>query len=175
MRPVFSKRRERDNYSRYFPIERSPRAHCVLFHNWFATKQPTINSEYSMGNNTQTRDVYAYSSLRNCTGEWHHDQSNSSFYLHRTPKVMFSSLVVCCFLLLPVGNITHKRVNGLSWYFRDRSDIIQGINWNILEIQHPYIYKWYIYIYIYIIRWDMRQLVTLRKTVVWIFLIKNSE
>ena len=103
----------------------------------FATKQPTINSEYSMGNNTQTRDVYAYSSLRNCTGEWHHDQSNSSFYLHRTPKVMFSSLVVCCFLLLPVGNITHKRVNGLPWYFRDRSDIIQGISWNILEIQHP--------------------------------------
>ena len=57
---------------------------------------------------------------------------SSSYYLRRTAKVMFSSLLVCLLVCcMYVDNIAEKRVDGFSWNFQDRSGMIQETIWKI--------------------------------------------
>ena len=52
-------------------------------------------------------------------------------------KVMFSSCpLLCLFVCLSVSNITGKRLNGFSWIFQDRWDLIQGTIGNIFRMFH---------------------------------------
>ena len=52
-------------------------------------------------------------------------------------KVMFSSLsVACLFVCLSVSNITEKRLNGFSWNFQGRWDLIQWTIGNIFRMFH---------------------------------------
>ena len=49
---------------------------------------------------------------------------------------MFSSLLVCLYVCLSVRNITDKRINGFSWKFRDRWDLVHRAFWDILGMFH---------------------------------------
>ena len=52
-------------------------------------------------------------------------------------KVMFSSLsVACLFVCLSVSNIMEKRLNGFSWNFQGRWDLIQGTIENMFRVFH---------------------------------------
>ena len=52
-------------------------------------------------------------------------------------KVMLSSLsFACLFVCLSVSNITEKRLNGFSWNFQSRWDLIQGTIGNIFRMFH---------------------------------------
>ena len=60
-----------------------------------------------------------------------------SFITSAMAMVMFSSLSVACLsVCLSVSNITEARLNGFSWHFQGRWDLIQGTIGDIFRIFH---------------------------------------
>ena len=68
---------------------------------------------------------------------------NVNYYLRRTAKVIFSSLLVClltclfvCLFVCLWTTLRKKLVNGFSWNFQDSSGIIRGAIWKIWDVSH---------------------------------------